>query len=205
MLRGESRWLSRWASSLPPLIGADGPFFSSLGSFSRGFGQVLGLFDAADAPGRHSGDERIAVYAQAARGAALVPVLPLERAKKIGLLEPVSRLAERERLTSDVARALTDFVDGQVHGQVVEPDHGARGQGHAPLDDVLELAHIAGPVIGHEGGQGAPRDAAHVLLELARVLPQEVLDEARDVLLARAERRNGEGHHVEAVEEVFAE
>src|SRR5437016_12218419 len=129
---------------------------SRLASLACRFGQVLDLVDPADAPCRHAGDQRVSVDAQAARRAALVPVLPLEGAKKICLLEPVPRFAEGQRVVPHVARALAHLVDGEVHGEVVEADHGTRGQGHTPLDDVLELADVPGPVIGHEGGQGAP-------------------------------------------------
>jgi hypothetical protein len=96
-------------------------------------------------------------------------------------------------------------VNGEVEGEVVEANHRASGQRDAALDDVLQLAHVAWPVVGAQGRQGAPRDPAHVLLELPRVLANEVLHEDGDVFLALAQGRDRQGGHVDPVEEVLAE
>jgi hypothetical protein len=146
------------------------------------------------------------VHAEEAGGAGPVPVLTLEGPQHIRLLEAVPRVLEREGHRSPVAsRALVDLVDGEVHGKIVEADHRPRGEGDAALDDVLELTHVARPVIGLEGGQGPARDAADVLLELLGVLAEKVLDEDGNVGLARAQGRDGDGDHVEAVVQVLAE
>src|SRR4026207_2091445 len=50
-----------------------------------------------EAPCLRAGQQRVPVHAQAARGAALVPVLALQRAQHEGLLESIARLAEGER------------------------------------------------------------------------------------------------------------
>jgi len=110
----------------------------------------------------------------------------------------------QRRLSAVTARPLVDLVDRKIHGQVVEAHHRMRGQRDAALDDVLELAHVPGPVVGLQRGQGPPRDAADVLLELPRILPQKVIDQDRDVVLAGAKRRNRERHHVEPIEEILA-
>ena len=73
------------------------------------------------------------------------------------------------------------------------------------LDEIAELADVAGPVVLAQGGEGVfgHLDVRSAVL-LAELL-QEFLDEERDVFLAIAERRHEEGDDVEAVEEVFAE
>ena len=73
------------------------------------------------------------------------------------------------------------------------------------LDDVAELADVAGPVVGLElvdGGVGDFDAGAAVLLT---ELGEELAGEERDVLFAVAQGRDVEGDDVEAVEEVFAE
>ncbi len=73
------------------------------------------------------------------------------------------------------------------------------------LDDVAQLADVAGPVVLLERGEGGVGDfdvgAAVLLAELG----EEFAGEERDVFLAIAQRRDVEGDDVEAVEEVFAE
>ena len=74
-----------------------------------------------------------------------------------------------------------------------------------PLDDVGELAHVAGPpVVGHElHGLGGPR---HESSSRARALVQrEVVNEGGEVLHAIPERRQRQRNHVEAKVEILAE
>jgi hypothetical protein len=69
----------------------------------------------------------------------------------------------------------------------------------------LELAHIAGPVIVRERGEGIGRHAGDALPELPIVLADEVVHQEADVLAAAAERRHGDRHDVRSVVEVLAE
>ena len=57
----------------------------------------------------------------------------------------------------------------------------------APLEDVAELADVAGPVVGEERAHRLRRDL-HPLLHLGLEPVEEVLDEERDVLLALPQR-----------------
>src|SRR5437016_13418410 len=101
------------ASSVSSLLAAPRPRSlagSRLASLACRFGQVLDLVDPADAPCRHAGDQRVSVDAQAARRAALVPVLPLEGAKKICLLEPVPRFDEAQGGVAQVPCALAHLA-----------------------------------------------------------------------------------------------
>ena len=142
---------------------------------------------------------------EAAGGAALVPALALERPQHVGLLEAVARLAERRRARVALAPRGRHLVHGQLQRQVVEPDHRARGQRHAALDDVLELAHVPRPVVVGEGHARPAREPAHVLLELPRVLAHEVGGQVGHVRLPLAQRRHADRHHVQPVVEILAE
>ena len=74
-----------------------------------------------------------------------------------------------------------------------------------PLEHVLELAHVSGPVVVEERlhrGRGHRRDRLAVLGRRAR---DERLDEEGNVLLPVAQRRQRDGDDAEAVIEVLAE
>jgi hypothetical protein len=63
------------------------------------------------------------MHTEEAGGAGPIPVLTLERAQHIGLLEAITRVLERKGHQSPVAsRALVDLVDGEVHGKIVQAD-----------------------------------------------------------------------------------
>ena len=76
---------------------------------------------------------------------------------------------------------------------------------HRPLEDVLQLAHIAGPVVAHQHVDGGCRDAADLPPVLPRVLGEEVVREQHDVRFAVAQRRDEDGEDVQAVVQVLAE
>ena len=73
------------------------------------------------------------------------------------------------------------------------------------LDGVLELAHVAGPRRVHEHRHRLRRDAVDALARAARVPPDEVLDEQRDVLAALAQRRHRDRDDVQPVEQILLE
>ena len=75
----------------------------------------------------------------------------------------------------------------------------------AALDGVLELAHVARPVIAHQHVDRRRGDALHVLAVLQRELLQEVVGEQQDVGLALAQRRHEDREHVQAIVEILAE
>src|SRR5207249_5425783 len=77
---------------------------------------------------------------------------------------------------------------------------------HDPADhDSLDLPHVARPFVTRQHLERARRHAPHVAVALTRGLPDEVLDEERDVLAPLAERRHVDGHDVQAVVEVLTE
>src|SRR5690606_21593549 len=73
------------------------------------------------------------------------------------------------------------------------------------LDEVLELADVAGEVVLCEERLRLLGEARHVAPEALVVAIDEVPEEERDVALALAERGGLRVHHVEPVVEVFAE
>lgn len=73
------------------------------------------------------------------------------------------------------------------------------------LDEVLELADVAGPGVLLEGGEGGVVDALDGEVVGDAVGAEEVLAEERDVAGALAERGEVDGDDVDAVVEVFAE
>src|SRR5262245_50789857 len=77
----------------------------------RGARHVL----APDSPGGEAGKQRVAMHAEGASRARAIPVLSLEGAQHVGLLETVTRVLKRQGRRAAVAsRALIDLVDGEV-------------------------------------------------------------------------------------------
>ncbi len=89
--------------------------------------------------------------------------------------------------------------------EIPEPYRRAGGERHGPLDDVLELPHVAGKRVGLERAEGVRCEAADVLVLLAGAARQEVLREGADVFAAIAEGGNLDANDVEAVVEVLTE
>ena len=76
-----------------------------------------------------------------------------------------------------------------VIGNQLDADPRSRGQHHRPLDDVLELADVARPVVLGQQVERLGRQLEAGLAVLLAVLLQEMLHEQRDVVLALAQRR----------------
>ncbi len=76
---------------------------------------------------------------------------------------------------------------------------------HRALDDVLQLAHVARPVVGREHVDGRRRDAADVLAMLGREALEEMIGKKQHVRLPLTKRRDEDREHVQPVEEVLAE
>ena len=89
--------------------------------------------------------------------------------------------------------------------QIAEADRARAGERDRALDDVFELAHVAGKIVAIERAQGVGRETEHVLAHLAREALDEALDQERDVVAPLAQRRQLEADDVEAVVQVLAE
>ena len=90
-------------------------------------------------------------------------------------------------------------------GEVLDLEPVTRADEHRPLDPLTQLSHVAGPGL-------RPQPSPRRLAERQRIAPinlrggvQEARREHRDVVRAFAQRRDVNGHQVDAVQQVFAE
>src|SRR5205085_6483803 len=89
-------------------------------------------------------------------------------------------------------------------GEVDLTDHRTRRTQDGALQDVAELAHVAGPAEAHELRKRLVGDARDATLARHLAIAQELADEERNVLDTIAQWRNLHRHDVDAVEEVLA-
>src|SRR5437870_806059 len=122
------------------------------------------------------------------------------------LFELGNGLLEERTLRRDVL-VLVFALAGVVvaERQLTTGDDLSPREDHRALDDVLELAHVARPVVLGEPFQCFFADRRRLRRRAVTVLREEVLDERRDVLLAFAQRRHVDVDDVESVKEVVAE
>src|SRR5580704_14188022 len=142
-----------------------------------------------------------------ARRLAHVAVRPAEQLGEVGALElgddGVLRLLERQ-LRARRGRVARSRGVGPAGGRLAAERAGRVPQHHPALHVVLQLAHVAVPVVvphlvHHLGGE---EQVCHV----ARVaLGQELADEHLQVVHPLAQRGHADGEHGEAVVEVLAE
>src|SRR5208337_4820450 len=78
-------------------------------------------------------------------------------------------------------------------------------QNHGALDCVLQLAHIARPVVLQNQLAALLGDAFHVLAELAVIAPDEILHQRQNVFFAFAQWRQKNGDDCQTVVKVLAE
>ena len=121
-------------------------------SNTRGRSVLSGL--RFDAHLRQAIAQRVARQSEQPRGLALVAVGAIQRLANNGLL--VADRASCPRAGSRPPTASRDL------GAKIEPDIGGFqtspvGQHHAALDDVLQLAHVARPMIFHAAARSRPR------------------------------------------------
>src|SRR5262245_41144583 len=146
--------------------------------------------------------ERLRRGAEDDRGPRLVVVHGLEGAQDELALALLERGAKRQEhgisLLSPLCRGDAQREEGRGDELLVTAHHRS-------LDDVTELADVAGPrvvVEAHHGRLVHPLDLPPVLLV---ELGDEGLHEERDVLGPLAQRRERDGQHVDPVVQVFAE
>src|ERR1035438_6297335 len=90
------------------------------------------------------------------------------------------------------------FADGGVQSSAGGNDDGA-------LDEVLQFADVAGPVVALERMHGGRRNGGDFAIHAAGVLLHEGAHQQRDIIAALAQRRDRERENVEPVIEVGAE
>ena len=96
-------------------------------------------------------------------------------------------------------------VVDHVLGQVTDAEPARSGQHHRPLNDVLELPHVARIGVLAQGQKRVLREPHDLLCGLLGLHLEEVVGEGRDVAGPLAEGRQPDHHHVDAVVEVLAE
>src|SRR5262245_63268133 len=98
------------------------------------------------------------------------------------------------------------FVSGRAaQRQVACANAVAAAQDHRAFDDVAQLADVAGPVVTEHQSLGLRRHALDAAVEPLIEVADEMSNEKQYVLATFAQRRQRDRHHVQAVEEVFAE
>ena len=80
-----------------------------------------------------------------------------------------------------------------------------RRQQHRPLDDVLQLADVAGPAVRRHRVHRRPIEPVDVPIGRLGRFADEVVDQQRDVTGPLPQRRNDEVDDVDSVEQIFAE
>ncbi len=83
-------------------------------------------------------------------------------------------------------------------------DDRAFGEHHGALQQVVELAHVAGPGVGEQQVRDIGRKRRNALPRAGALL-QQMGSQRQDVVAAFAQRRQRQGKYVEAVVEIFAE
>ncbi len=107
----------------------------------------------------------------------------------------VSRMTRSSISSSGVPISKVSCVDalgggrGDVVGQVALAQRVAAREDDGALDHVLELAHVARPGVVHQPLERAARRVQARSAVLRAVQAEEVVDEQRDVLAPRAQRR----------------
>ncbi len=132
-----------------------------------------------------------------------VPVVGPELAENVRALEGVPGLPEAleaRRRPAPGRPPASGAAAGDPRARWVAGRHDDE-----PLDHVAELAHVARPVVRHEGAHGLAGERLGALPVLRRERLQEVLDQERDVLSPAPERRHLHRDDVQPVEEVLAE
>src|SRR5580698_5073469 len=83
-------------------------------------------------------------------------------------------------------------------------EHSTLRQRTRALDNVLQLAHVARPVVVEQNLHRVSRNALYWLTRVRGKTRNEKIDEFRDVFLALAQRRNDNGHDVQAIVKILA-
>ena len=85
------------------------------------------------------------------------------------------------------------------------PDRRAARHDHGPLDSVLQLAHVAGPVVAHDPVPGRVLESGDRLAVLLGEAPEELVGEELDVVRSLAQWRQIDLHDSETIVQVLAQ
>src|SRR4249919_2494918 len=171
------------------------------------------------AAGSELAGERVTPESKPRRGLAPVSVGMLERGVEQDAIELLARFAvkighvlrqARPRPTAEcdfpilaLPRALARAHERRI--ELCRTDGVARGErGHAPAQ-VLQFAHVAGPVVALEAFERGLAEPLRRRVELAGGGGEEAFGECGHVVPAIAQRRQLQAHDVEAMQQVRAE
>src|SRR5688572_21955277 len=141
----------------------------------------------------------VSVDAEELSGLGLISIGPFESLHEelpLDLLEVQAFGWELDRRRADGSRERREIVG-------LEPL--TFYEQHGPLDRIPQLSDVARPLILLEQLERLGRQPAEALPELPVVAIDEVRREQRHVAPPLTQRRQGDGHHLQAVEEIFAE
>src|ERR1700678_4405874 len=136
-------------------------------------------------------------------GVGLVPVAALQLLDDDSPLD-VFEDVEEGGVGVVFEQRVLEAAAGDVAGQQSRVDDGGAGENHAALDDVFELAHVAGPLVVYQCAHGVGGELAGFEIVLFGEVFEEAVDEQRNVFAAAAQGGQVDGDDVEAVEEVVA-
>src|SRR5205809_3162564 len=134
-------------------------------------------------------------------GAGLVAALALQHPGDVGTLDHVEGgVGVRPLRDEGLDAALRQLV-----GQGREVDRRCLAEHHRPLEGVLELADVAGPVVGEQRALRVFRERLRLLVALLGDAAQELLPQDLDIVAPVAQWREMNGDHVQPVVQVGAE
>ena len=190
------------------------------GAFPRGVSRATRAGAGAADAGRRGSRPTPPPALDPERPHLLVEVAPLEPERPRGLRHVVG-VARRARRGSSPARPPprargsrrrrgTDPRAAAARRAAPPPTSSRRdlravAEDGEPLDEVPELAHVAGPVVGLEREERLAREAHRAAAVALAGLGEEARRELGDVLAPLAQRRRVDRHDVEPVVEVLAE
>ena len=102
------------------------------------------------------------------------------------------------------ADGVLDLTAGSYGGQVYW-FKGVSGMRFKPPHQVLQLAHIARPIGSCQALRSIGQDAGELLVLLARIAGKEMTGQHHDVAGSLPQRRQVNGQHMQAVEQILAE
>ena len=137
-------------------------------------------------------------------GVGLVPVAAFEFLDDDAALD-VFEDVEEAGVGVVFEQSVLEGAAGDVAGEQASADERGGGENYAALDDVFELADVAGPLVVDESAHGVWGEFADLEVVLFGEVVEEAVDEQGDIFSAAAQRRHLDGDDVEAVVEIVAE
>src|ERR1700730_6321834 len=118
-----------------------------------------------------------------------------------------ARLAgqRREKFGKLQADAANNFLTANIFGKQVDIDALLRGKDDSTFDNIVELAHIAGPIVIHQKFQRGRGEVTQRLVVFLAVAGEEMREERGNIFAAIAQRRQLQVNDIQAVIKIFAE